>query len=1198
MYKFANHQDKTITIQNPFICTMEELLDYKSNNKMAMCLLADDSGAKIVGFLYNKFAELLSDRHVQNRLPFKVSVIAGKISKKGSNLVFEIYQCIFEKDFLINSSSLASHSFCEMSTYLNTHIHADSPYNPAQIFGNIYHDYLMFVFEDEELLTLSLGDPQISIKIKTAFQKAIYRNWQSLAAFNVNEQAYLDYFTEYYRKKEVEFIHYELEKLRNFGDDYKFQAEVMARSSFYGLQGRVDRILWNRTNNSFTLYETKTGRSSFSAENTAKFQLMSYSLILTEYYAKELEELLLEYPRSDLDKRLKLIEFDEQQIIRLITMRNEIWAISIGRRPFEGQFKGCSPKCFQKDACSFYCLRSYLTKNCLNCERCNYHSILFDEKEFEEFRRVNVYYDWFYQFLEMEYLNNQDLLSELGLPANERESLGNCFADVQISSIDRSLNEKNEGSVASGKFWITFVRKPSTSGADSFTNTRMNTSDYVLITPQNYRPLTLQSIPATVYEIQDSFLILEVSSDYFPSVSDFASIEKFRIDIMTSNRIVKTKKTALDSFLRMPYLLGNATLKQIRSYLINLNPISKDSASLAPVNEKIADELRKKHFNPNQIEAILRSLVFSDLFLIQGPPGTGKTTVISEIVNQLVQKLKPTPNFELHDKFSEVKKSKSKIEVKEPKIPEFEFEHKLTTKKILLTAFTNRAVDTLVEMLLKKYPEIDVLRLGSKLSISEHVKSCSLDIQAKKEAKLANGDNYEIFSSQKAHDLIKNATVIATTCLGANSVLLQGTEFEYVIIDEAGQVIEPVALIPVLKAKRVILVGDDAQLPPISVKEQNPLLDTEYFADKNYLQGFHGTILQYQGDLSTAESRKDIFLQELNNLGIQPSDTLSVSLFQRLKRKIKDSFQFILLTEQYRMHKSISDFISERFYDGKLVPGKINDVSIGERTIKEFYSKHQLNVLLQESSSYSSEKIFSRAFTTENPMIFLDTMNINATDSKLDEKFDEMASKFNTKEARILGNLVYQIVSLYLKMHPTLNMNSFQEFLMNVGVITPYRSQVRLIRSVLYDLFSNNKELQEIITKNILVDTVDKFQGKESEIIIISLTDSNPSKQLSSLYSELRRFNVSITRAKTKVIIIGNSDMFNSKPLRKSRTIIDFMNQDPKTDVELSNDSSLKGTHLKNDGKINRFFKDLMNYIQNQKGYVILDENMLKGMEK
>ncbi|TFG19724.1 MAG: hypothetical protein EU530_05290, partial [Promethearchaeota archaeon] len=388
------------------------------------------------------------------------------------------------------------------------------------------------------------------------------------------------------------------------------------------------------------------------------------------------------------------------------------------------------------------------------------------------------------------------------------------------------------------------------------------------------------------------------------------------------------------------------------------------------------------------------------------------------------------------------------------------------------------------------------------------------------------------------------------------------------------------------------------QLPPISVKEQNPLLDTEYFTDKNYLQGFHGTILQYQDNLSTMDIRKEIFLKELDNLGIRPTDTLSVSLFQRLKRKIKDKFRFILLTEQYRMHKTINRFISERFYDGKLVPGIINGESIGERTIRDFYSTHQLNISTTNSIPESLEMLFTRVFDIEKPMLFLDTKNIDASDSKLDENFDEMTSRFNDKEARIIGSLIHQLITHYLGINSKLDESNFKEFLLNIGVITPYRAQVRRICSILYELFSHNKKLQEKISKNIIVDTVDKFQGKESEIIIISLTDSNPSKKLSALYSELRRFNVSITRAKTKLIIIGNSDMFGTTFLRKSRTILDFLNDDSSKSEELSNDSNFKGTPLKSDEKINRFFYNLVKYIQNQKGYVILDENMLKGMEK
>ena len=76
---------------------MEELISYNAGNKIAICSLQDDSGTIIVGFLYKKFAELLSDRHVKNRLPFKISVISGKIQKKGAKLTFEIYHCIYEE---------------------------------------------------------------------------------------------------------------------------------------------------------------------------------------------------------------------------------------------------------------------------------------------------------------------------------------------------------------------------------------------------------------------------------------------------------------------------------------------------------------------------------------------------------------------------------------------------------------------------------------------------------------------------------------------------------------------------------------------------------------------------------------------------------------------------------------------------------------------------------------------------------------------------------------------------------------------------------------------------------------------------------------------------------------------------------------------------------------------------------------------
>ena len=92
--------------------------------------------------------------------------------------------------------------------------------------------------------------------------------------------------------------------------------------------------------------------------------------------------------------------------------------------------------------------------------------------------------------------------------------------------------------------------------------------------------------------------------------------------------------------------------------------------------------------------------------------------------------------------------------------------------------------------------------------------------------------------------------------------------------------------------------------------------------------------------------------------------------------------------------------------------------------------------------------------------------------------------------------------------------------------------------------------------------------------------------------------NVSITRAKTKLILIGNSDMFTrqmDETSKGSKTIMDFFMGN---ETELSNDSNFKGTTLKKTEKIHRFFTDLVNYIRNQQGLVILDENMIKSEEK
>lgn len=95
----------------------------------------------------------------------------------------------------------------------------------------------------------------------------------------------------------------------------------------------------------------------------------------------------------------------------------------------------------------------------------------------------------------------------------------------------------------------------------------------------------------------------------------------------------------------------------------------------------------------------------------------------------------------------------------------------------------------------------------------------------------------------------------------------------------------------------------------------------------------------------------------------------------------------------------------------------------------------------------------------------------------------------------------------------------------DIGIITPYNAQVQLIK-------------QKI--ENTEISTVDGFQGREKECIIISMVRSNLKKQVGFL-SEFRRMNVAVTRAKRFVCLIGNSDTVGSDPYMKD--LIDYVTE-------------------------------------------------------
>jgi len=217
---------------------------------------------------------------------------------------------------------------------------------------------------------------------------------------------------------------------------------------------------------------------------------------------------------------------------------------------------------------------------------------------------------------------------------------------------------------------------------------------------------------------------------------------------------------------------------------------------------------------------------------------------------------------------------------------------------------------------------------------------------------------------------------------------------------------------------------------------------------------------------------------------------LAVTLFE--KGIAKHPEMSSLLQVQYRMNENIMEFPSKWFYDGKL--------------IAHDSVKHGL----------------LRPYQT--PFDFIDTAGCG-----YDEKQDpETLSRFNEEEAaltvKVLGNLVEEI-----------GLNEWVEEQISVGIITPYRAQVDHLQK-LVDGSATLDSLHKLLSLN----TVDAFQGQERDVIVISLVRSNSKGEVGFL-GDIRRTNVAMTRARKKLIVIGDSATLGSHPFYLE--LIDFVQQ-------------------------------------------------------
>ncbi|OMJ30188.1 DNA-binding protein SMUBP-2 [Smittium culicis] len=304
---------------------------------------------------------------------------------------------------------------------------------------------------------------------------------------------------------------------------------------------------------------------------------------------------------------------------------------------------------------------------------------------------------------------------------------------------------------------------------------------------------------------------------------------------------------------------------------------------------------------------------------------------------------------------------------------------------------------------------------------------------------------------------------------------------------EAAMAFEAECWIAILKASKVILAGDHLQLTP-TIKS-----DSQKESDLSYKKSIDISRLSLKLNKNAVSIKKST--GENSSIDSFVRTSLFLTMFERLKKMYGD-FVSNLLTEQYRMHKVIMSFSSNTLYDNKLVANEENE-----------------NHLLCDIPGVSTTD------ETSVPFIFIDTLsNVEFSESytpqfSSSEKVSGSGNsslkllKFGSDVNSKLNNGEAELVLSHVKLLCEAGVN-----MSDIAVISPYNAQVYEIKQSLSQSYPG-----------IEVGSVDGFQGREKEAVIISLVRSNPEGNVGFL-SDYRRINVAITRPRRHLCIIGNSE--------------------------------------------------------------------------
>ncbi|WP_242928093.1 AAA domain-containing protein [Pontibacter vulgaris] len=403
-----------------------------------------------------------------------------------------------------------------------------------------------------------------------------------------------------------------------------------------------------------------------------------------------------------------------------------------------------------------------------------------------------------------------------------------------------------------------------------------------------------------------------------------------------------------------------------------------------------------------------------------------------------------------------------------------------TQKRLLVTAPSNTAVDLLTEKLANE--GVNVIRIGNPSRVSDVLLEHTLDAQIM--AHRAYKDLKEIRKTAEEYKRLayqykrkfghEERAQRQLYKMESHRLLDEADNVEHYITDDLLENVQVITCTLVGAANKAIR---HIQYDTVFIDEAAQALEPACWipisrANRVVLAGDH---CQLPPTVKSFEAEKK---------------GLGKTLFEKCIERQPDVA--VMLKTQYRMHHHIMQFSNQQFYNGELQAHE----SVHSTDLSNFHEQFASGLAIE----------------------FIDTAGcgFNETDMA------ETQSSANPDEANLMLNHLLQLLKDYKYEE--------HENPLKIGVIAPYRAQINYLE----DRVEHTPLLHELRTKRQLsVGTVDSFQGQERDIIYISMVRSNDKGEIGFL-SDIRRMNVAMTRAKKKLVIVGDSATLSQHPFYES----------------------------------------------------------------